>query len=553
VSAARLETNERTTTVKRPTTTWSCPWRRTAALGALVLGLAAAGNAAAAPPLATEALLDTLQHTAFDFFWLESNTFNGLVRDRSATGSPCSIASLGFGFSAICIGIDRGWVSRQDGRARIKTALETLWNGPQGPVAGGIIGYKGLYYHFLDMFQAVRASTCELSTIDTALLFAGMIDAKEYFDGADAEDIAVRALCDSIYYRADWPFMTTGSTGIRMGWKPNTGFTGFGTWIGYNEAMILYVLALGSPTHPVAPSTWTTWTSGYQWGTQYGYEFVRFPPLFGHQYSHCWIDFRNIWDAYMQTRGITYFENSRRATLAQRSYCSVNPLGHMGYSADLWGLTASDDPFGYSAHGAPPPQNDNGTITPTAAISSMPFTPGPSIAFAHHLWDNYQAQMWSPYGFKDAMNLDFSWYASDVIGIDQGPIVLMIENHRTGAVWQRFMQNADVQRGLQRAGFVPAPASDAGPGNADATCALDAAANPVRGATAIAFRLPRAGRASIALYDAAGRRVRQLLDAERGPGDHIVPFDAAGVANGVYFYRLVFENQQRVRRCVILN
>jgi hypothetical protein len=505
-----------------------------------------------AQPLTTEAMLDTLQHTAFNFFWLESNTLNGLIRDRSTTGSPCSIASLGFGFSAICIGIDRGWVSREDGRTRIKSALETLWNGPQSNAAAGTIGYKGLYYHFLDMFTARRTWDSELSTIDTALLFAGMIDAKQYFDGADPEDVAVRALCDSIYYRADWNFMRFNSAGIRMGWKPGTEFNGFGTWIGYNEAMILYILALGSPTFPVATGTWTTWTSGYLWGTLYGYEFVRFPPLFGHQYSHCWVDFRNIWDSYMQFRGITYFENSRRATLAQQAYCAANPGGHSGYSASLWGLTASDDPFGYSAHGAPPPVNDNGTITPTAAISSVPFTPAQSIDFMHHLWNNYRAQLWSPYGFRDAMNLNLNWFATDVIGIDQGPIVVMIENHRTGAVWQRFMQNADVQRGLQRAGFVPAPATDSGPGTGDAGCALAPATNPVRGATEVSFRLPHAGRVTLQVFDAGGRLVQELAKGVRGGGDHRVPFDAAAVPSGVYFYRLRFENQQRVERCVVL-
>lgn len=530
------------------------------AAGIVLLAGAAPGTAAGAaayprPPelsLETEALLDTLQHNAFNFFWAESNSFNGLIRDRSTTGSPSSIASLGFGISAICIGIDHGWVTRAAGQQRILTALQTLWNGTQGPGTAGIIGYKGLYYHFLDIFQATRTWDCELSTIDTALLFAGVIDAKQYFDTADAGDVQVRALADSIYYRADWEWARTGSTGLRMGWKPVGGFNGFGTWVGYNEAMILYLLALGSPTHPVPQSAWTTWTSGYLWGTLYGYQFVRFPPLFGHQYSHCWVDFRNNWDSYMQAKGITYFENSRRATLAQRAYCIANPLGRAGYSANLWGLTASDDPFGYSAHGAPPGQNDNGTITPTAAISSIPFSPGECIDAAQYLWDNYRAQLWGPYGFRDAFNLGFNWFASDVIGIDQGPIILMIENYRTGRVWNRFMQNADIQRGLQRAGFVAAPASAAGD-PAGALCALGKTApNPMRGAGTIAFRLPGAGRVAIALYDVQGRKVRQILDGTRSAGEHVVAFDAAGVPSGVYFYKLNFASEQRIERCVIL-
>ena len=517
-----------------------------------VQGAAAAGGRDEIS-LTTEALLDTLQHTAFNFFWAESNSFNGLIRDRSTTGSPASTASMGFGITAICIGIDHGWVTRAAGQQRILAALQTLWTGTQGPGAVGIIGYKGLYYHFLDIFQATRTWSCELSTIDTALLFAGIVDAKQYFNTADPADVQVRALADSIYYRADWDWARGGTSGLKMGWKPDFGFTQFGTWVGYNEAMIMYLLALGSPTHPVPASAWTTWTNGYQWGTQYGYQFVRFPPLFGHQYSHCWVDFRNIWDFYMQNRGITYFENSRRATLAQRAYCIENPLGRAGYSANLWGLTASDDPFGYSAHGAPPGQNDNGTITPTAPISSIPFSPAECLAATQYLWDNYRTQLWSPYGFRDAFNLGFNWFATDVIGIDQGPIILMIENYRTGKVWNRFMQNADVQRGLQRAGFVAAPASAAEPRDDGGLCVLGKTApNPLRGTGTVAFHLPTAGRVEIALYDVQGRKVRQILDTTRSAGEHVVPFDAAGVPSGVYFYRLNFGNETRLERCVIL-
>jgi hypothetical protein len=515
-------------------------------------------TAAATPPytqsLTTAALLDTIQHTAFNFFWLESNTFNGLIRDRSTTGSPCSIASLGFGLSAICVGIDHGWVTRAAGQARVLTALQTLWNGTQGPAASGIIGYKGLYYHFLDIFTAVRTWDSELSTIDTALLFAGVVDTKQYFGTADPGDVQVRALADSIYYRADWDWARGGTNGLRMGWKPPGGFNGFGTWIGYNEAMIMYLLALGSPTHPVPSTVWTTWTSGYQWGTLYGYQYVHFPPLFGHQYSHCWIDFRDIWDAYMQAKGITYFENSRRATLAQRAYCIANPSGRVGYSADLWGLTASDDPFGYSAHGAPPGQNDNGTLTPTAPISSIAFSPAECLQATQHLWDTYRTQLWSPYGFKDAFNPGFTWFDTDVIGIDQGPIILMIENYRTQSVWNRFMQNADVQRGLQRAGFVASPPSDVDPGTRDRTCAIEGnSPNPMRGLGEVRFRLPATGRVTIALYDASGRRVRQLFDGVRPAGPAAVPFDATGIPSGVYFYRLDFRGQQRTQRCVILH
>ena len=525
--------------------------RRRAGIAALALAAGAlmtAGTPARA--IETPVLLEELQRRGFDYFWNEANPVNGLIKDRSTPGSPCSIASTGFGLSAICIGIDHGWVTREVGRDRVLTTLNTFWNGPQGNATSGTIGYQGLFYHFLDMTTATRTWTCELSTIDTALLFAGILDAKQYFDTADPLDLQVRALADSITHRANWAFMYNG-IGIRMGWTPEGG--GFGTWVGYNEAMILYILAIGSPTHPVPASSWFTWTSGYNWSTQYGQTYVIFPPLFGHQYSHCWIDYRSIQDLYMRNRGITYFENSRRATLAQRAYCIANPGGWLGYGADVWGLTASDDPYGYRAHGAPPPQDDNGTITPTAPASSLPFAPEVVIPTLHYLYDNFQPGLWGPYGFKDAFNLTVGWWATDYLGIDQGPIVLMIENYLTGAVWSRFMQDPDVQAGLAGAGFTPAtsvelPAS-AMPGR---LWLAQNAPNPFLGSSVLTYRLPAAGPVSLALYDVSGRRVRTLADGIQEAGEHRITVRSDDLPAGVYFYRLETAEGSLGRRCTVL-
>src|SRR6185436_19225768 len=233
--------------------------------------------------------------------------------DRMSNPTFCSIAANGFGFSALAIGAERGWIDKDAARARTLLTLQTFWNGPQGTAALGTIGYKGFFYHFLNMNTATRFGTdVDLSTIDTALLFAGMLDARQYFDDqADTTEIAIRAMADSIYQRADFNFMRNFNTGIMMGWKPGFGFLGFGQWIGYNEAMILYILALGTPSYAVPTSAWGAWTSGYHFNTLYGYSFVTCPPLFTHQYSHCWVDFRDIADAYMRTRGLDYFENSR--------------------------------------------------------------------------------------------------------------------------------------------------------------------------------------------------------------------------------------------------
>ncbi len=520
--------------------------------GGLVLALLLCLPATRADALSNEALMDTLQVTSFRYFWEQTNPANGLTRDRSAVGSPASIAAVGFGLSAICTGIDRGWVSRETGRARVRTTLNTFWTGPQGTGATGYIGYQGLFYHFLDMSTAKRTWDCEVSTIDTALLMAGILDCRQYFNTVDTLDVAVRALADSIYRRADWNFFRNSNPGILMGWKPGTGFSGFGQWIGYNEAMILYILALGSPTHPVPTTAWNTWTSGYRWQTYYGYTYVNFPPLFGHHYSHCWIDFRSIKDAYMRTQGITYFENSRRATLAQRAYCTANPGGFVGYGADLWGLTASDGPEGYNARGAPPAQNDNGTITPTAPGGSVPFAPTEALACLQTMWENHRAQLWGIYGFKDAFNLTQNWWGTDYLGIDEGPIILGIENYRTGAPWSRFMQDADVQVGLGRAGFLLDTVGIEGPGVSNASALLTASPNPFRESMEIRFRVPSPGVVRLLLHDVTGRQVARLADGTRPAGEYSVTLEGAGLASGVYYYTLTLRDRTIRKQCVLI-
>jgi hypothetical protein len=523
---------------------------------ALILGGLAA--LAALPSLAvkaahaetTDAMLDSLQATAFQYFWNEANPANGLIKDRDTAGSPASIAAVGFGLTAICIGVDHGWVSRSDAQARVQTTLQTFWSGPQGPAASGIIGYQGLFYHFLDMNTATRTWDSELSTIDTALLMAGILDAKMYFSTSDPGDVTIRALADSIYRRADWEWARNSTLAIEMGWLPTTGFSTFGGWVGYNEAMILYILALGSPTHPVNSSVYNTWLSGYSWQTQYGQSYIVFPPLFGHQYSQCWLDLRHTRDNYNRFRGISYFENSRRATLAQRSYAIANPGHFTGYSDSLWGLTASDVPSGYNARGAPPAQNDDGTITPTAPISSIAFAPDEVIPVIRNLYTGYKPYLWSPYGFRDAFNLTVGWWDTDVLGIDQGPIIIMIENYRTYRVWTRFMQNTDVLQGLSIAHFL-FDVADASPPPAVAMLQQNAP-NPFSSRTSIRFELARPGHVTLAMYDLAGRQVATLLDAVRAAGPGAVDFDGRSLPGGVYFYRLITPDGVAMRRCVVL-
>jgi hypothetical protein len=436
------------------------------------------------------AFLDTLQRRTFDWFWETTNSRNGLVPDRWPTRSFSSIAAVGFGLTAYPIGVERGWITREQARERVLTTLRFFWQAPQGSASSGVTGHRGFFYHFLDMDTGLRFGTVELSTIDTGLLLAGVLLCREYFDRADADESEIRALADSLYFRVDWQWARDGEPSLSMGWRPDVAphqnERGFITsrWIGYNEAMLLYAMALGSPTHPIEPAAWQAWTSAYKWDRFYGQEFVQFAPLFGHQYSHVWIDFRGISDAYMRGRGIDYFENSRRATLSQRAYAVANPNGWRDYSAEIWGLTASDGPkdttmvvdggarvfHTYWARGAGADGiYDDGTLAPTAVGGSVPFAPEITIPTLVAMRRRYGGELFGRYGFLDAFNPTLrtpgvplqhgrivperTWVDTDYLGIDQGPILAMIENYRTELVWRLMRKNSYVVRGLCRADF----------------------------------------------------------------------------------------------------
>ncbi len=405
--------------------------------------------------------LDSLQRETFQYFWELGNNPNGLIPDRYPSPSFASIAATGFGLTAYLVGVERGYVSRQQAAERTLRTLRFFNYAPQSADEKTATGYHGFFYHFLDLKTGLRFKQVELSTIDTALLLAGMLSSQSYFDQNTRVEKEIRMLVDRIYRRVDWTWMQARKPLVSMGWYPESGFIK-SDWKGYNEAMILYVLALASPTYPIGPEAWTAWTATYEWKEFKDYAHVNFEPLFGHQYSHIWIDFRSIQDAYMRQRGI----NSRRATLANRAYCIENPGGFAGYETDLWGLTASDGPkdtlingrsfFSYRARGAAATQIvDDGTIAPTAAGGSMPFTPEESIRALQLMKYRYGKKIYGPYGFKDAYNLSYpgQWFDKDYLGIDSGPILLMTENYRTNQIWNLMMRNAIVRRGLLRAGF----------------------------------------------------------------------------------------------------
>jgi hypothetical protein len=499
--------------------------------------------------LTDEAFVDLIQRTAFDYFWYEANPENGLVRDRSTAGSPSSVAAVGFGLSAMCIGAERGWITREQAVDRVLTTLRTFHEMPQGTATQGTIGHRGFFYHFLGMETATRSPGSELSSIDTALLLAGVLHARHYFDRGGHEE-TIRALADSLYEGADWQWMTNNDISLTHGWFPESGFISH-RWIGYDEGMILYLLAMGSPTSPLPSSSWREWTRGYNWATHYGLSFVTFPPLFGHQYSHAWIDFRGVADEYMRGRGTDYFENSRRATLASRAYAIDNPGGFTGYGENIWGITASDGPSGYLARGAPPAMNDNGTIAPTAAGGSIAFTPAESIAALRTMYDLYRTRLWGEYGFRDAFNIEQDWFASDVLGIDQGIILLMAENHRSGHVWEHVMRDERLQHGLHKAGFEVVVGT--GDEHAFPVFSLDPVyPNPVAERADVAFSLERPGHMRIVLYDVLGREVAVVMDGFHPAGPGRVAIDVRGHAAGLYHLVLRADSRMRSHALIVV-
>lgn len=506
-----------------------------------------------------DAFLDYLQQTSFDFFWYEANPKTGLIKDRSTVGSPSSIASVGFGLTAIGVGIDRGWITRDAGKDRTLTTLKTLWNANQGTPPIGMAGYKGWYYHFLNMNAVSREWNSELSSIDTGLLLAGILYVKQYFTGSDTTENQIRALSDSIFNRVDWNWMRNSASSLTMGWNPESGFLG-ARWIGYNEAMILYIMGVGASNNPLPATSWNAWTSGYQWfyNNWLGDFYVNFPPLFGHQYSHCWVDFRDIADTYMKSKNITYFENSRRATIAHRKYCIDNPKAFAGYGENIWGLTACDGPApaGYNARGLN--VNDDGTIAPTAAGGSIPFAPEIAIPALRYMYDQYRTTLWTGYGFRDAFNVSQNWWGPDMIGIDEGPIVLMIENYRTGNVWKTMMKNKVIVDGLQRIGFTTvtdiAEDRSAAPGN---FALMQNFPNPFNPVTTIKYSIPQNGiddgtKVLLKVYDLLGSEVGTLVNETKKPGEYSVQFSVGRFSSGVYFYRLTAGNFIETKKMIVL-
>jgi hypothetical protein len=422
----------------------------------------------------SDGFLDSLEQRTFYFFWDVTDASTGLTPDRFPSLTFSSTAAIGFALTSYGIGSERNYVTRKMAADRTLATLKYLYDRPQSDASTGVSGYKGFFYHFLDFKTGSRFNTdIELSTIDTALLLAGVLFCQSYFDLNTPVEKAIRTYCDSLYLRVDWKWTQTSSSLLSMGWFPDRGMH-HAEWKGYDESMILYILALGSPTHPINHEAWDKYTSHFKWMSYFGYHFISFGPLFGHQYSQAWIDFRGIQDAYMKDKGIDYFINSRLATLSQRTYAIKNPEKMRGYAENMWGFSACDGPADdtrtidgvkrrfqtYSARGVSADWvNDDGTITPTGAGGSIAFAPEICVPALKTMRDTIPG-LWTSYGFLDAFNLTYvtdttenGWVDRDYLGIDQGPIVIMIENLRSELVWETMKKNPYIVSGLRKAGF----------------------------------------------------------------------------------------------------
>ncbi len=418
-----------------------------------------------------DAVLDRIARLTFGYFDRGMNPSNGLVPDSTTQNAPATVGGSGHALACYAVAVTRGYCTRDHAIARTLATLRFFWQSQQSE-ARDATGYRGFYYHFLHMRDGRRAGRCELSTIDSAILFAGILVAVAFFHRDSADEREIRALGDALYCRADWNWARNGGVAVCMGWRPERGFLPY-AWTGYNEALFLYVLALGSPTHAVTRGSYDAWTTTYRWKRHYGYDYLYGGSLFIHQLSHVWVDFRGIRDAYMRARNSDYFENSRRATYVQQQYAIRNTRGLAGYGEHAWGVTASDGPgpaqrtvhgsvrrfYAYRARGVPYGPDD-GTLSPWAVVASLPFAPEivlPAIADLERVHPDITGEL----GYKCSYNPTFAadpagpqgWMSQGYYAIDQGPVVLMIENHRSELIWQLMRECPYILNGLRAAGF----------------------------------------------------------------------------------------------------
>jgi len=391
------------------------------------------------PPVSDDEFMDQIQRAIFQFFWEQASPATGQVKDRALaagndTRTISSIAATGFGLTALCIGHKRGYGDTAQIKARVTTTLDFLFN--------KLTHVHGFFYHFIDMNSGARAFNSEVSSIDTSILLCGVLTCRQYF-----QDAQIQSLATQIYNRVDWPWMLNGGAAFSMGWTPENGFIS-SRWDTYCELMMIYLLAIGSPTNPVPASSWDAFTRPVFTFQGITYITNLNAPLFIHQFSHAWFDFRNKSDKYAN-----YFDNSAKATQAHKLFCLSLQGQWRDYQSNLWGISASDSANGYVAWGGPPSMGPiDGSIVPCAAAGSIPFVPGDCLTVLRNIRTQYP-RTWQRYGFVDAFNPLSGWYDPDVIGIDVGITMLMAENQRSKFVWNTFMTNPEAQSAFQTVGL----------------------------------------------------------------------------------------------------
>jgi len=479
-----------------------------------------------------------------------------------------SIASTGFGLAALGIGAERGWIPRTEAALRTGRILKTLSRSPQGPDATGTAGYRGFYYHMLNMATGLRDWNSELSSIDSAILLAGVLFSAAYFDGADSAESEVRSFAEAITGRVDWKWMLDAARNqFWMEWRPERGTAGH--WDYYtDETVLICLLAVASGKVPA--DVFYAWKR--EPGTYGGQALVEswWGSLFTYFFAQCWFPFESFGP---DSLGTDWFENSRRAALANRRFCIDQSAAYRTYGSDSWGLTSCFGPGGYNggksaSYGAKPLSdpsaglpNHDGTVAPYGAGSSIVFFPGkPSENFSVQALKHYYTgfpRLWGLYGLKDSYNLGTSadslddWYADDYVGIDSGPMLLMIENFRSGLVWRTMMKNASVRDAVRR--IFKAYESGEDPGLTPSGFRLmQNYPNPFNEETCIPYQLERSGEVRISLHDRSGGFVAVLERGMREGGEHEVSFNGRGLSSGVYLVRMSFGSAVATEKIVLL-
>ena len=508
--------------------------------------------------LTDDEMLTMVQEASFRYFWDYAHPVSGLIRERSASGNTVTIGGSGFGVMAILVGIQRGFITRNEGIDRMLKILNFLTT--------HAIKFYGAFPHWMDgetgEVKPFSQYDDGADLVETAFLIQGLLAAREFFNENNTNEFIIRTLITQIWEEVEWDWFRKepNSNFLYWHWSPNYQWQINFRLIGWNETMITYLLGIASPTHKIPASMYHNgWASSPNYLN--GRTFYNIPlyvgwdnggPLFFTHYSFLGFDPSNKKDAYTN-----YFINNRNTTLINRAYCIDNPENHLGYGENSWGLTASDDPLvGYLAH-EPTAANDNGTLTPTAALSSMPYTPTESMNVLLNFYRTYGENLWGPYGFKDAFNLDQNWFAESYLAIDQGPIVVMIENYRSGLLWEKFMANPEIQPMLDSIGFVFDPTDVNEDPNVVYNFELNNNyPNPFNPSTTITFNLPSTQQVELNIYNVLGKKVKQLINNVLTEGEHKITWDGTNDLNeklpsGVYVYSLRLEGKLLSKKMIL--